>query len=285
VAMTSLAGCSGESFASILRALGYVPQQRKGPPIAAPPPARQAAPLADGTGEAALTGAAAPECPEAAPEACEAKPEPPAHPGAESPCAAGGEKESLSETLPAGSGLEDLEVSAKGLAGAAPPEGSGESLIEVWRPHRQQHQMRRREGAPVKPAGWRKKETGPPPRPHAARPPVGDSNGATQAAPQGQPEAKSCDPQGVALLPEAARQESAGRRDAAGGGMRSESRRGGWKQPGDKIRPASQERGGPPRLAAAKEKKHGEKPPDPNSPFAKLLELKARLEEKNNTGR
>ncbi|MGA7384883.1 MAG: helicase, partial [Methylocella sp.] len=33
VAMTSLAGCSGDSFASILRALGYVPERRKGPPI------------------------------------------------------------------------------------------------------------------------------------------------------------------------------------------------------------------------------------------------------------
>ena len=31
--MTSLAGCSGESFASILRALGYVPEHRKGPAI------------------------------------------------------------------------------------------------------------------------------------------------------------------------------------------------------------------------------------------------------------
>ena len=33
VAMTSLAGCSGDSFASILRALGYVPEHRKGPAI------------------------------------------------------------------------------------------------------------------------------------------------------------------------------------------------------------------------------------------------------------
>ncbi|WP_034991624.1 helicase-related protein [Beijerinckia mobilis] len=33
VAMTSLAGCSGESFASILRALGYQSEQRKGPAI------------------------------------------------------------------------------------------------------------------------------------------------------------------------------------------------------------------------------------------------------------
>ena len=34
--MTSLAGCSGDSFASILRALGYVSEQRKGPAITVP---------------------------------------------------------------------------------------------------------------------------------------------------------------------------------------------------------------------------------------------------------
>src|SRR4029077_18279206 len=33
VAMTSLAGCSGDSFAAILRALGYMPEHRKGPAI------------------------------------------------------------------------------------------------------------------------------------------------------------------------------------------------------------------------------------------------------------
>ena len=33
VNMTSLAGCSGEAFASVLRSLGYVPEQRKGPAI------------------------------------------------------------------------------------------------------------------------------------------------------------------------------------------------------------------------------------------------------------
>ncbi|MEJ0092168.1 MAG: helicase-related protein [Methylocella sp.] len=36
VAMTSLAGCSGESFASILRSLGYVLDRRQGPPITVP---------------------------------------------------------------------------------------------------------------------------------------------------------------------------------------------------------------------------------------------------------
>ncbi len=34
--MTSLAGCSGEAFASILRSLGYQSQQRNGPAITVP---------------------------------------------------------------------------------------------------------------------------------------------------------------------------------------------------------------------------------------------------------
>ncbi|HET6376722.1 MAG TPA: helicase, partial [Methylocella sp.] len=284
VAMTSLAGCSGESFASILRALGYVPEQRKGPPITAPSPAGHAAPLPDETGKATLIGSSAAESPQGAQEACEAQPVPPAHLDAEGRGAAGGEKESLTEALPAGGCAENQELAAKGVAATASPAGPGECLIEVWRPHRQQHHARRREGAQVRPAGWRKKETGASPRPHAARPPIGESNGAPRAAQPDKTAEKSGDPPGAALHAEAAGQGSAGR-DAAGGGMRSESRRGGWKQPGDKSRLASKERGGPQRLAASKEKKHGEKPPDPNSPFAKLLELKARLEEKNNTGR
>ncbi len=34
--MTSLAGCSGEDFASILRSLGYVSEKRPGPAITVP---------------------------------------------------------------------------------------------------------------------------------------------------------------------------------------------------------------------------------------------------------
>src|SRR5262249_42057501 len=36
VAMTSLAGCSGEDFGSILQSLGYVSERRKGPAITVP---------------------------------------------------------------------------------------------------------------------------------------------------------------------------------------------------------------------------------------------------------
>ena len=47
VAMTSLVGCSGEAFASILKSLGYAPEQRKGPAITVPlVPAASTTPIA-----------------------------------------------------------------------------------------------------------------------------------------------------------------------------------------------------------------------------------------------
>src|SRR5262249_46043924 len=66
VAMTSLAGCAAESFASILHALGYQPERRSGPAISKPAP-RGAENLADaGRGQAlAADDAAANASPQA----------------------------------------------------------------------------------------------------------------------------------------------------------------------------------------------------------------------------
>lgn len=59
VAMTSLAGCSGEDFSAILRSLGYVVDRRKGPAITVP--LLEAAPTAPiGAQEAAAAADAAP---------------------------------------------------------------------------------------------------------------------------------------------------------------------------------------------------------------------------------
>jgi ATP-dependent RNA helicase SUPV3L1/SUV3 len=61
VAMTSLAGCAGESFASILKALGYVMDRRKGPAITVPLIAKAATePVAAPAEEAAQTTDALP---------------------------------------------------------------------------------------------------------------------------------------------------------------------------------------------------------------------------------
>ncbi len=63
VAMTSLAGCSGESFASILRALGYVCDRRKGPAVTVPlvPKAAVAPSQAISEGPAEASAQALPE--------------------------------------------------------------------------------------------------------------------------------------------------------------------------------------------------------------------------------
>jgi ATP-dependent RNA helicase SUPV3L1/SUV3 len=81
VAMTSLAGCSGESFATILKSLGYASEQRPGPAITVPllpkaamEPIAQPAPaeVLDAAPEAAAEGEAVAEAPvEAAPETVE----------------------------------------------------------------------------------------------------------------------------------------------------------------------------------------------------------------------
>ena len=61
VSMTSLVGCSGEDFASILKSLGYVMDRRPGPPItvplaAAPSPPQALAPTPDGGDATAAAG-------------------------------------------------------------------------------------------------------------------------------------------------------------------------------------------------------------------------------------
>ncbi len=54
--MTSLVGCSGEDFASILKSLGYAPETRPGPAITVPLlPAASTQPVAPATAEVSET--------------------------------------------------------------------------------------------------------------------------------------------------------------------------------------------------------------------------------------
>jgi len=107
VAMTSLAGCSGDAFSTILRSLGYQSEKRAGPAITVPL-------LAEAPREALKpTTEAAPVEGEAA---AEAAPVENAEPVAETPAAEAPVAEASSEAP---------------VEAAAEPE-----LIEVWRPHR-----------------------------------------------------------------------------------------------------------------------------------------------------
>ena len=121
VAMTSLAGCSGEAFASILKSLGYQIESRKGPAITQPilKPAATA-PIA--------APAATEEGGEASAEASEE---------AATPEAASAEAPAVEADAPA---VAEEAPSAEGEVSETPAE---EALIEVWRPGRRNFENRR----------------------------------------------------------------------------------------------------------------------------------------------
>ena len=237
-AMTSLCGCAGEDFASILKSLGYVVDKRQGPAITVPlvPAAATSA-----VEPAAVAEAATPDTSEGA--AAEAAQEAPAAIN-EAPVEVASAETSEATSAEPASG----EAAASEAVEAAEPV-----LIEVWR------QGRRQQGGG---------------RPHHRRP---DQRHKGQRPSEG----------GGAAGGEGQNQEGRPRRD-----------RPHWKKPeGDNQ---DQQRGPrPPR--PDRDKRHGGKPggrpqggkpefrqerpvrekqPDPNSPFAKLLALKAELEGK-----
>ena len=303
VAMTSLAGCSGESFASILRALGYVPEQRKGPAItvallAAAGPLAPPAAEPEPTPECSLDvgpDTQAKELP-VEPRACPGQPVEPAGvavPGLDAipdtvtsdpPCPA-----ALPDARPASaSGVETSETGAAEAGGAKSfpePLPVEAPLIEIWRPHRQHHRARRPETRMHKRQFERREVT---PAGACDTAPLETTaqlvipcDGAAAKTPGGEGAGK-------AALADA---QTGSRRNALqdrrkDGGERGECEqrpRFGGQRGRKQVR--EQNRGGTGEgregRFGAREKKPSERPPDPDSPFAKLLVLKARLEEKN----
>lgn len=290
VAMTSLAGCSGESFASILRSLGYVPERRKGPAITVPLLAAAAvAPLAPCLAEHAKAQELCMEGPEAAPQI-------------ESESCVASMTEVADQTFAVPDETSDSSVPEKPDEMAAAeivtandqpvpePEASGtesgtaeasleasateELLIEIWRPHRQHHHGRRPE------ARTRKRQ---PARPFTAPVATVAATSGAEADTTGQP-ASSVESTSDAGLEKAAsadvrspaphktnqaRPRFSGQRDRRQGGGQN------------RVKPDERRQGRADHLGAS-EKRSSERLPDPNSPFAKLLVLKAQLEEKNN---
>ncbi|MGB6656268.1 MAG: helicase-related protein [Methylovirgula sp.] len=165
VAMTSLAGCAGESFASILRALGYFCERRQGPPIS----------LATAQPVAESPAAEVPECAPA--EVTEV----PSEAGPEPPSATAEVAEIAAQALPDPSSppseattVENtsIEQNAATLMDAA--------MIDIWRPHRPprpKHKQRTRatnghgNGGTVRPQAMRldREPAGQPDGPPAAR--------------------------------------------------------------------------------------------------------------------
>jgi ATP-dependent RNA helicase SUPV3L1/SUV3 len=310
VAMTSLAGCSGVSFASILRALGYLPERRKGPAIATALPAAAGQPAAGDASPGRELGSTMNAAPEA--DAANASAEP--------PVAAGQPAEAVEAALPAPDGIPK-SVSSGDVAQCAdaPPEamalslsmelkqqgsrlspdknGAGnaltgvtdeELLIEIWRPHRLHHHARPKVGTSKRhsrgreraPAGALREAPAETitQRPDAAR---------TEAAigPPGGGEALAAAIAGKQSAPNPSAVHDR-RMDTSERGMsepcngaRSPVRRQAGERNRCSIDERRERRGG---RVETKETRQNERLPDPNSPFAKLLVLKARLEEKNN---
>ncbi len=133
VAMTSLAGCSGEDFASILNSLGYVSERRKGPaitvplvPLAAVEPVKPAAaPPSDGGATAHHEGTDR-EGAEAVAAASHGADRAAAPPGAEK----------IAKTDPGGSGADrrgvDIAAQSHGVVAVAEGPASAEPPAMPW---------------------------------------------------------------------------------------------------------------------------------------------------------
>ena len=317
VAMTSLVGCSGEAFASILKSLGYASETRKGPAITVPlvaaaPTTPIAAPAegeAKGEGEdaaaepaeaaaqdaAAETTAAEPVTEEAAAQdvapaaAVEEAPAAEAAAPAESAApAAASEQPGEPAAEPAGEAASGQPVEASADAAAetpaeasaeAPAEAPGEdeNMIEVWRPHRQQHHRRphqhqgrdqQRRGGGRDRGGFNRN------RPQQGEGAPAPAEGAPAAAEGAPAQTRQDRPQG----------DRPPRRDDRNRDQRRDNR--GGDRPGGPRPPRRDDRnqrpGGGQRQFASSEapRRERDKKPDPNSPFAKLLALKQQLEGK-----
>ncbi|MGB6325282.1 MAG: helicase, partial [Methylocella sp.] len=187
------------------------------------------------------------------------------------------------------SGVETSETGAAEAGGAKSspePLPVDEPLIEIWRPHRLHHHARRPETRMHKRHFERRERT-----------PAGACDTATLettaqlAIPRAGAAAESPGGEGAgkAALADV---QTVSRRDALqdrrkDGGERGEGEQRprfggqrGRKHAGEQNRGGTGERRE--GRFGAREKKPSERPPDPDSPFAKLLALKARLEEKNN---
>ena len=331
VAMTSLAGCSGEAFASILKSLGYAVETRKGPAITAqilkPAPMQ---PLVAATPEAAEGAEAEAEVEtgaetgaetetaqnESAPgregeaaepvEAAEAEPveaEAVVEAALEAPVEEPIEPEAVSEEAVSDAPVAEAPAAEAPAAEEALGEAeSGEAvaavedvLIEVWRPSRRQHEGRR----PERPRGRgdrgpRRDQQGQRPRDGAQTTPAPAGEG--EAAAAGATPERTQQPrrdqrrfEGFSARPQGDRpqgdrpQADRPRGDRPQGGRPHGDRPQGNRPQGDrpfgKGRPERNDQRGD-RTFASTERPARDKQPDPNSPFAKLLALKAELENK-----
>lgn len=286
VGMTSLAGCSGEDFASILRSLGYRMERR-----AAPPPEADAAPAsvpeadlapapegaieadllfdpvespadeasdAEAIAEATLDEAGAPPAEAAAPE------EAPAESAAAEEIA--GEPSPVGDA-PADAPVAEAEADAEAPVAEAAADPAEPALIEVWRPGRPPGAPRRERGHGQ--AGQRQGEErregrgdGRPPHRQGKRLNLPNQTG-----------------EGGGRGPQGDRPPRQDRGDRPQGDRPQGDRPRGDRPFQNRNRPENEGQRGPrPERVQVHQDRRRDKPADPDSPFAALAALKARLE-------
>jgi ATP-dependent RNA helicase SUPV3L1/SUV3 len=243
VAMTSLAGCAGEDFASILRSLGYRLDRRPPLPEATPTPAPDTAgaPAAAPAEGEVQVDAAAETAPTLAPEVA-----PPADPVVADPV-----EEAPSAPIELGLGGVDPSEPAAESAAVVPSEPT---LVDVWRPGR--------------PEGARRPQRGPRrQRERAVQATATDSQAPADVRAEAPDQGRK---------PHEGRREGPRRKQRNFEGIRAE-RQDGQRPSRDRQRQDRPRHTGPHQDRACAERPR-DKPIDPNSPFAALLELKAKLE-------
>jgi ATP-dependent RNA helicase SUPV3L1/SUV3 len=321
VAMTSLVGCSGEAFASILKSLGYNMERRKGAAITVPlAPSAPTQPLTPQVAqEAAVEGGepvadeavadAAPEAVEAsesAPQAVEAAAEAPAEAAVQEVAQEAVEAEAVeaaAEAAPEPEAQAEADSETPVAETVAGDSAEGEALVEeapaeaeevfteVWRPHRQSRNEGRHENRRPQ-RGGRGGQRGQ----QGAQAPSGEAaTGETASAPRPEGERRNeggnrrFDRKFGGKFGDKSRESGAPGAPAAAGqptGQPGERPRrddrksfGGNKSSGDRNKPRD-DRGATRQFATTEAPKGRDRQPDPDSPFAKLLALKAQLEGK-----
>jgi ATP-dependent RNA helicase SUPV3L1/SUV3 len=314
-AMTSLVGCAGEDFASILRSLGYVSVKRPGPAITVPLAAAPVKPAAAETvaeapveaGEAVASGetveaqapATATDLDQAAADVVAS--DAPAAETPDAPILTAQELEPAPEPVPAdllsalpATAAEPVAEPAAEAPAAAPAAPAEPEMIEVWRPHRHQGGRRpepargAREGAPGErqPGGRRGDRPNRGPRPGGPRR-EGEAPVPAQAA-SGDAAAATPRPEREPRRDDRRQDRRDDRRGQRPDGPRPEG--GGRPEQGRGPRPDFKRDGRPGGGGQRRDDRGGERfqqpprprpadrEPDPDSPFAKLAALKAQME-------
>ncbi len=311
-AMTSLVGCAGEDFASILRSLGYVSTKRPGPaitvPLAPPPaatePAKPVAAEAAGEEAEAVSTDASPAdgAPEDAAEPAEAlnagavpadeapATEAPAAESADAPILTDAELAETVTPVPAdalsilaGEAVAEPEADAAVATEAAPAAEAASAavpaepeLIEVWRPHRHQGGRRPEHGQRGRGDGARQE----------GQRREGERRGGDRPQREGRPGGPRRDgrpenrPAAASEEGAPAQRQDRPRRDDQPRQNRPEGGRGprpDFKRDGRPGGPRREDRGGE-RFQQPQQRPRPQREPDPDSPFAKLAALKAQLE-------